>query len=357
MTELKEVFEMVTKQTEPDRDSWKRQEDRQHTRSRNRKAATLGLAAAIVIGLVAVAFVSRPGTEPAIGTHRTTPSPVPLRTTPPIGAQIVGIHGTAVQQLAEMPPGATGLRLSPDGSTVAFMLQGELHTIGVDGTDDRTLAGASGNGNDGDAQDGVSWSPDGTELAFALNGELFVINADGSAVHRITKSPPTQGSYHPAWSPDGSTIVYWRGASSGEDGGPTAGNGEIYTIPAQGGAPTRLTHDGINDLEPAWSPDGSQIAYFHGGELWVMRANGGDQHRLYQGHGDAWAPAWSPDGATIAFLSYDPSERSLSDAPLLKVLTLDLASGSVTDLKIRVETDFNGPSWISNDTLLVNRYD
>ena len=63
MTELREVFEMVTKQTEPDVDAWNQQEDRQRRRSRNRRIGALALAAAI--GIVAAVVVIRAVDEPA----------------------------------------------------------------------------------------------------------------------------------------------------------------------------------------------------------------------------------------------------------------------------------------------------
>jgi hypothetical protein len=61
MSELREVFEMVTKQTEPDSDAWREQERRQRRASRNRKLGALGIAAAI--GIVAVVVVIRAADE------------------------------------------------------------------------------------------------------------------------------------------------------------------------------------------------------------------------------------------------------------------------------------------------------
>jgi hypothetical protein len=63
MTELREVFEMVTKQTEPDVDAWREQEQRQRRRTRNRRWGALALAAAI--GIVAVIVVIRAVDDPA----------------------------------------------------------------------------------------------------------------------------------------------------------------------------------------------------------------------------------------------------------------------------------------------------
>jgi Tol biopolymer transport system component len=89
------------------------------------------------------------------------------------------------------------------------------------------------------------------------------VNADGSNLHALTQSGPATGNYHPAWSPDGSTIAYWHGSIDSPidspDGAPI--DAEIYTIPAGGGRPMRLTHDDAASIEPAWSPDDKLIVY------------------------------------------------------------------------------------------------
>ena len=54
MSELREVFEMVTKQTEPDVDAWKDQERRQRKANRNKKIGAIAVSAALVIALVAI---------------------------------------------------------------------------------------------------------------------------------------------------------------------------------------------------------------------------------------------------------------------------------------------------------------
>ena len=79
MSELREVFEMVTKQTEPDVDAWREQERRQRRTSRNRKFGALAVAA--VIGLVAVVVVIRAvddgtGTQPGGQSTPTTAEPI-----------------------------------------------------------------------------------------------------------------------------------------------------------------------------------------------------------------------------------------------------------------------------------------
>ena len=134
-----------------------------------------------------------------------------------------------IKQIPEASDERYGLRLSPGGSTIAFITPGAISTIGVDGTGLTTLIEGITN-NEGDAQDAVSWSPDGSELAYVDDGDIFVMNADGSNIRQLTMDP--KGDFYPAWSPDGSTIAYWNGSRSGVDGGPR--NSDIYTIPADG---------------------------------------------------------------------------------------------------------------------------
>lgn len=77
------------------------------------------------------------------------------------------------------------------------------------------------------------------------------------------------------------------------------GNREIYSMNADGTGLTRLTTHSGSDEAPAWSPDGSRIAFESdgGANIYVMSADGSGSERLVSG----WTPAWSPDGSTLAF--------------------------------------------------------
>src|SRR6185437_11409617 len=81
---------------------------------------------------------------------------------------------------------------------------------------------------------------------------------------------------------------------------------DIYTMDPDGSNAVRLTSNPGN-YSPAWSPDGSQIAFYgnHTGAIgiYVMTANGGNQHMI--GPEGASDPTWSPDGTKIAFRSQD----------------------------------------------------
>jgi WD40-like Beta Propeller Repeat. len=87
-----------------------------------------------------------------------------------------------------------------------------------------------------------------------------------------------------------------------------------------------------------------------------MRSDGTAQHFAYSydsGGGDA--PTWSPDGTKLAFLRFDTYTPGALQ-PLYDIRILDLGSGHAMTLPLKVETDSNAPQWVTNRTLLVNRY-
>ena len=108
--------------------------------------------------------------------------------------------------------------------------------------------------------------------------------------------------------------------------------GSIWTVPASGGAGTRLT-DLFNDArQPAWSPDGQWIAFFAyrdgGYDLWAVAPDGKGQHQLTWGSFDDREPAWSHDGSRLAFSS-DRGNPLGSD---YNIWILEVASGQLTQV-------------------------
>ena len=115
------------------------------------------------------------------------------------------------------------------------------------------------------------------------------MDADGSNPTRLTDNPGLDAD--PAWSPDGTKIAF----ASFRDG-----NQEVYVMDADGSNPTRLTDNPASDIVPAWSPDGTKIAFASrrdgNPEVYVMDADGSNPTRLTDNPTFDGVPAWSPDG-------------------------------------------------------------
>ena len=127
------------------------------------------------------------------------------------------------------------------------------------------------------------------------SSEIYVMDADGSNAVNLTNN--ATDDYQPAWSPDGSKIAF---------GSYRNGNSEIYVMDADGSNAVNLTNNAARDDQPAWSPDGSKIAFGSdrngNREIHVMNADGSDHFNLTTTPTiSEFRPAWSPDGSKIAF--------------------------------------------------------
>jgi WD40 repeat protein len=251
---------------DPALDRTVRRADRRHRRRRV-GAAVVGLAASVIaLGFVVWAFAGRDDGRPA-------------------GAQ----------------PGSF-LFIGGDGLTPDT----RLYTMNADGSDLRTIP-------TGDLfLMSAAPSPDGERIAMMAsdpwphgegpNSQLFLMDADGSGLHEVRACPEDegcQGVMEVSWSPDGRFLAF-----------PGDGVG-IHVFDLRSSTSRKLT-GGSNDYDAAWSPEGSTIAFARtepsldpspNAQIWVMDADGTGAHPVTDptiAHG-ASQPAWSPDGTTIAY--------------------------------------------------------
>lgn len=142
-----------------------------------------------------------------------------------------------------------------------------------------------------------TWTPDGRAVAYtswrrvATGGgvDIFV-----SLFRQGLLENPTKGvdnNYLPAYSPDGTLIAFM----SGRDG-----NNEIYVANADGSNVRRLTNNPANDSSPTWSPDGRAIAFVSNRatptqpKLYIVNADGSGLYRVNIPDGYVDKPTWSP---------------------------------------------------------------
>lgn len=230
---------------------------------------------------------------------------------------------------------------SRDGLSLVVNSGGRLQEVPLAGGEPRLIDTGFANRCNNDH----GFSPDGTLLVISDQSQgdrqsrIYTLPARGGVPTRITEAGP---SYWHGWSPDGLTLAYCAERH---------GNYDVYTIPVTGGPETRLTTAPGLDDGPEYSPDGRWI-YFNSErtgrmQIWRMRPDGSGQEQVTDDAFNNWFPHPSPDGRWLVFLAYEPS---VEGHPANQDVTLRLMprNGGPIEVLARLfggQGTINVPSW------------
>jgi dipeptidyl aminopeptidase/acylaminoacyl peptidase len=218
---------------------------------------------------------------------------------------VVDIDSGAARQFTAGDHRGRRPRWSPDGARILF-------------TSDR--------GSPGSAESRPAYDPAGDKKPT----HLWVIPAAGGEARRVTEAD--HGPAETVWSPDGTQIAFSGKAAQAQPATDVKiitrmkhkfdGEGfwdnrykHIFVVPSAGGSARQLTSGDFDHRQPAWSHDGSWLAfvanrtedadYTNVADIWVLTPSGGEPRCITRGLGPVSSPAWSPDGTMIAYLGHD----------------------------------------------------
>jgi hypothetical protein len=216
--------------------------------------------------------------------------------------------------------GATDPSWSGDGTQLAY----------VDATNGVSVADADGNGRAalgaGSASTEPTFSPDAQRVAYVRAGDLWsILSSTLGQEQHLTTGSATDAD--PAYSPDGSELAFARDSGSGYD---------IWTLDLGSSTLQHVTTASGNERHPTWSPDGSTIVYSasSNGHLFSVSAAGGTPTDLNVSGTD---PTYAPDGTKIAYID--------ASGHLVEISTTVAASPTVTSLDS--SGTFSDPDWQS----------
>ncbi len=186
-----------------------------------------------------------------------------------------------------------------------------------------------------------AWSPDGSQLLFYadsdadMDGEIYRLAWAGGEAERLAVS--AGNNWRPVWSPDGQWIVFLRDF------------GRIRVVDLDGGNERALGFG----FSPSWSADSRYVLYYSNrdndlnSDVYAVSLTGSFQRNLTNHRANDWSPAWSPDGRYILFVSARDGNGEIyrMEAACVQSAAPSQTCGQTTTRLTQNDTNDNMPAW------------
>jgi TolB protein len=223
----------------------------------------------------------------------------------------IGIDGSEPRVVYQTTDHIEAPNWSPDGRWLIVNFNGSLWRIAAEGGGKPQLIPT---GDVTDVNNDHILSPDGQTIYFSAAAHLYAVPFAGGQPRRISNDHEPQRQFKHflhGISPDGKTLAFVGVEAVGKN---AWGRLDLYTIPATGGADTRLTDTAAPDDGPEYSPDGNWI-YFNSelnakvaghAQIYRMKPDGTGIEQLTSDERVNWFPHLSRDGKWIVYISFPP---------------------------------------------------
>ncbi len=185
-----------------------------------------------------------------------------------------------------------------------------------------------------------------TQIVFNYGGNLWIVSRDGGDARRLTSEIGEDTD--PAFSPDGSMVAFT---------GEYDGNKDVYVVPATGGVPKRLTYHPADDLVVGWTPDGKKVLYASWGnsfrhaefQLYTIPVEGGFPTELPLPV--AAEASYSSDASHLAYVPHGQWQRAWKryrGGQTTPIWMVDLKDSSIEAKIPRDNSNDHYPMWVGD---------
>ncbi|KAA3643426.1 MAG: hypothetical protein DWQ07_23215 [Chloroflexi bacterium] len=206
--------------------------------------------------------------------------------------------------------------------TGTVMIDAQIYVVDLNGQNLTQLTDSRGSNS------APTWSPDGSQIAFVstrdTNFEIYIMNADGSGQYNFTES--RAHDRNPTWSPDGKWILFESRVNDTE-------YRDLYRKNVETGELVQLTDTPeLAEFHPAWSTDGSQIAFSvlnkdAALDIYIMDKDGGNVERITGEIRNVDYPIWGRSGDKIYFVTFGWFEVGKRE-----IVAYDLETGELSQI-------------------------